>query len=331
MPLRHSALAFLASALVACTAARAQRAPTGPTTTAPAPPAPAAELGELRWLPGGKSILVGQRWLLWPESRKVMPFFCTPRGRAAQADCRSLHVAFSSDGAQMVVLDGTWLALGPPEGPLGDAVPIPRWVGDAEAGEPTNIAFWVSNDLIFVEQLAPRDPEDLRCGTFTVNTRRWRTLRHCLEGGFSRVWRVEPGPGRWIAVYSGAEGQHSVDLQRYDSAANTVLAEGLSVSPAPSGPAYVRIHPDGHQVDVLSPCRVDQPHAPCPDDDGAPWNLYLGSTGPGRLRLVRSDLPRGAAMDPAGVRFAWPRGGSVCVGDPASASSSCVAVPVGGQ
>ena len=94
----------------------------------------------------------------------------------------------------------------------------------------------------------------------------------------------------------------------------------------------VRFAPDGSAVDLISPCEL-RPTAggrtpPCHDPDAQPtWRLYSHPIGPGSLTLRRADLPPGAVLHPHDEIFAWPRGASVCVGDPRKPPPACFQLP----
>lgn len=143
--------------------------------------------------------------------------------------------------------------------------------------------------------------------------------------GLYALWELRPGPGGWLAAFRAPEGHLDVELLRRSDA-------GFSAAkmPLPSlydcGPLDVHYPRDGAAVWLITPCALaERPDGhPCMGLEGislhelgTPWRWYAWKPGQKALKLVRADLPAGAAPSPDGRTLAWATDDLVCVGDPA--------------
>jgi hypothetical protein len=285
---------------------------------------------KLRWLPDGARVLVGERWLFDPEVGTFASFDCTPRGGPRVPDCSAVGVSFSPDGRVLIVA-GSWLTIGRSGGAAGEKIDVPRWLphrGTEGEDNMVSVGFWLSPGEVLLQQFDHEDPSHPACRILALDTRRWRTPKGgCLEGGLHYLWRVEPGAGGWVALYSGGEGANDVTLARYSEDAGQTETGAPDLTPEPSAAISATFRRDG-SVDVISQCPLEKGGPACfGDGDPAHWRLYSWP-GHGRpLTLRRSDLRPGSAIDPRRGRLAWPQGRSVCVGEPADRKARCVPVP----
>ena len=283
----------------------------------------AGDAADIAWLSDGSRLLVDGRWLLRPEDARAVPVACA-------GGCGSKEIALSPGGAELLVFDGMSLAVAPPEQPAGAPVPIPRWIGAAESAQPVNVAFWLAEHVVFVQQYDRNDPFAPACRLFDTRDGAWR-LPHggCLASEFSQLFRAQAGPGKALLLFSAAEGFQALELVRYDPDAGQSSSGMTPIAWESPGPIDARFAPDGGRVFFVTPCTLAAPASPpCVDSTpGAPSRLYSWSIPAGELRLLRSDLPPGAAFDPVHGRFAWPRGNRICIGDPAGPAPQCIPAP----
>ncbi|MFO1350134.1 MAG: hypothetical protein U1F68_05415 [Gammaproteobacteria bacterium] len=303
-----------------------------PATSAPSNAAADASTTEdLAWLPDGSRIVVGGRWLLDPANGRFSPLYCTQAAIAYA--CQNKALAFSPTGKQWLVFDGMTVAFGPLGGPVGAGIVIPRWLHarpDLTADDLVNVVFWLSERSIFFQQFDRAEPFAPVCRVLDTRTGAWRCPRGgCLSGDFLHLVQVQQGPDGWLLLYSEAEGYEALNLVRYDPA-NGQTDPGIpGLALEGPGPIAARFAGDGSRVDVITRCPLESAQPPLcsliPAE--APTRLYAWSTTGGGLRLQRADLPSGTVLDPAGKRFAWPRGASVCIGDPRQDQPHCISLP----
>lgn len=296
------------------------------TTTAPS-------ALELRWIPGAIHVSINvEKWVLQSETGVLVPFACSSSdGLLAPVSCVPSRVTYSPSGSRALVLVGQSFFVGPSEGPFGDRTSVPMWADVSAAGTQFDlVAFWLSeHEVFFQDALTFSSPV---CRVYDLETRRWRKgPKGCLQGSYSQLGTIQAGPSGLLAVYSGAEGMGSVEIERFDlnsgQRRTSVPALMLNVSPV-----TVRFAPNGSYVDVITACRIAPIGAegidlPC--DEAAPWMLFSASLRDGHFELRRSDLPPGTVMDPTQDRFAWPRGREVCIGDPRELNPRCFATSCG--
>lgn len=307
---------------------------------------PPGEIAELRWLPDGEKLLVEGRWLFHAGSGAFTRITCPALDGSSAGDCEAMVFAPSGERA-LVVAEGGF-RLGRPEGPFGPRVELPVAARGSNEGQSCHLAAWLSERTIFFQTIdlgdRSRSRPRPRCRLYDTDTGRWHSPAACISAGMLCLTSADLGPGQWLAVHSDMEGIASVDLVRYDPRSgrggNAVQSIRLDASKA-----WIRFAPGGSRVDLVSPCRAcdgsqgaactspEQPALACFDPpDPERWNLYaLSLTGKGRLELLRSDLPPGAALDPRHDRFAWVRGSSLCVGDPRDHAPRCFALPAKGR
>jgi hypothetical protein len=246
-------------------------------------------------------------------------------------------------------------ALSPDRAPDGGAlvrVRIPRWLPTRAGTEPAdvvNVAFWLSPRAVLVQQFDRRGDLVPSCRVLAVPGKTparapsaapaWTRARGgCLDADFHHLTRVDPGPRRLLALHSEGEGGSALAVVRYTPDLGQVAAGSTSSVGIPgSSTVSVRFARDGASLDLVSPCNL------LPGAEGAPpascdapfararWNLYTRTLPSGALRLRRADLPPGAALHPAGDRFAWPAGASVCIGEPGGTHTpTCFPLPDAG-
>jgi hypothetical protein len=226
-----------------------------------------------------------------------------------------------------------WLWTGPVDAPFTRRERVPRWlpVGASAADERLgHVGFWVTPELVFVEQFDRTGAIPPACRLLDIGARAWRrSAGGCLSADFSYLAEVTVGPRGLLALHSSGEGAYAVSIVHYDvrrgqsdTAVSSIVLEGASA-------VHVRFAPDGGSVQFISPCALEgKPPPACEDPQNQEqWRLYSVPTSGGALRLVRADLPAGAAFDPAHDRFAWPKGDAVCWGEPREASPKCASKP----
>lgn len=288
---------------------------------------------DLDWLPDGSHLLVGRRWLLSVRDGRFTPWRCAPDSAMPHGDCAARDIAFSPDGARILVLDKASFAIAPRKGSPAVRIQIPRWIKsrpNPANGDLINRAFWLSANTIFVQQFDPATPFEPECGLFDARTRAWRRPRGgCLSSDFGHLFQVRPGPGGWLLLSSSSEGYHALGLVRYDP---TTGQSDPGIPPllleAP-GPINTRFARDGSRVDLISPCVLEgRKPPPCGDDEArSAWKLYSWPTTGGAISVLRSDLPPGSVLDPIGARFAWPEENGICIGDPRQTGTLCIPLP----
>lgn len=284
---------------------------------------------ELAWLPDGSRLVVDGRWVFNPETGGYAALPC-PVNEAA--GCRLEGMSFSPDNSAFVIMKAEQFATGSFGRQVGSWRSIPRWLPREKKAQSdvVNVAFWISTRTLFVQQFYADGHAEPTCRLRDAATGGWMLVRGgCLRPDFSYLAGVDVGPERLLAIHSSAEGRHALSIARYD------VQRGQSdVWPAPlilEGASTVRVRfaPDGSRVDLISPCPLSgAPIPPCENPESEPhWKLYSVPISGGAARLVRNDLPPGIAVDPTRDRFAWPKDGAVCVGDPGGSNIKCAAVP----
>jgi hypothetical protein len=224
---------------------------------------------------------------------------------------------------------------------------IPIWLDRrAMAGridDVINTGFRLSGQLLFVQQFDRRAELTPACRVCALDSAsadagkspacRWRRpAGGCLDPELSYLTRVDRGPRDLLALHSEAEGYFALSVVRYDPVKGQASVGVPAIKLEGASLVSVRFAPDGSAVDLISPCEL-RPAAggrtpPCDDFHAqASWRLYSRPIGPGALTLRRADLPPGAVMHPKEEIFAWPRGASVCVGDPRKAPPACFPLP----
>jgi hypothetical protein len=277
---------------------------------------------KLSWLADGSRLLVDGRWLLRPEDARAVAVDCG-------GVCAGKEIALSPGGAELLVFDGAALAVAPPEQPAGASVPIPRWIEAQESTPLVNVAFWLAEHVVFVQQYDPADPFAPACRLFDTRDGAWRPPPGgCLTSEFSQLFKVQAGPGQALLLLSAAEGFQAMELVRYDPESGQSPAEITPIAWESPGPLDARFAPDGRRVFFLTPCLLAAPESPPCENSGsrAAIRLYSWTTPTGELRLLRSGLPPGAAFDPVHGRFAWPRDDRICIGDPSEPTPRCLAM-----
>jgi hypothetical protein len=308
-----------------------------------------ARLVTLDWVSSGiwVSAPLGP-WILRPDDSSFSSVACSSiDGSLEDGDCGPERMAFSPDGGQAAIFKSQALFIGEAEGPFGSAISMPISLDLPSPSDVSldRVAFWMSSREIFVQHASlGLEPA---CRVYDVTSGAWRAPAHgCLLGSYSQIGAVDRSATGLLAIYSGAEGMGMVDCVRYDVATGQLGTRVPSVA-LNETPAKLRFAPDGTRVDLITPCQVERiaeyidgigvegarkgsadsgtfaEHC----DETKPWRLFSASTNGGHFQLLRSDLPPGAVMDPRRDRFAWPRGRSVCVGDPRDRKPRCFPLP----
>jgi hypothetical protein len=285
----------------------------------------AASPPELQWLPNGKHVLVGKRWILNSETGQFRPVSCTIPARCERGD-----FSISPDGAAAAVLDGANMAIGELPGLLADLPAIPTWL-DRDPATLVNVAVWLDPRALFVQQFDVRGGLATNCRIYEVGSRTWsEPSGGCLASEFSYLGQIDRGPGGLFALHSTAEAGFALQFVRYDP----TMGQSTATSAKPillqdASSVTVRFSENGTRVELVTPCRLDGTSpVRCADYDRVPfWRLYSVSVADGTIRLRRTDLPPGAVMNPLKETFVWPRGEGVCVGDPKKPGIRCFAVP----
>jgi hypothetical protein len=206
-----------------------------------------------------------------------------------------------------------------------------------------NTGYRLSAQAIFVQQFDRRAELAPACRVCTLNRTdalsseppvcRWRRpAGGCLDPELSYLTRVDRGPRDLLALHSEAEGYFALSVVRYDPAKGQASVGVSPIKLEGGSLVVVRFAPDGSAIDLISPYEL-RPAAggrtpPCDDiQPQGSWRLYSRPIGPGSLTLRRADLPPGAVLHPTEEIFAWPRGASVCVGDPRKPSPACFPLP----
>jgi hypothetical protein len=275
---------------------------------------------ELEWLPGNDGIAVNGRWVLHPDRNRYEALSCAAPTDAGQTGCGTQALA-------------------------GLAIPVwlDRRATAARTDDVINTSFWLSAQSVFVQQFDRRAEVTPACRICTLDRGsarsgdpavcRWRRPPGgCLDPELSYLTRVDRGPRNLLALHAEAEGHFALSIVRYDPSKGQTSVGIPAISLEGASLINVRFAPDGSAVDLISPCELRPAaggRAPaCDDVEAQPrWRLYSRPVGPGALSLRRADLPPGAVMHPKEEIFAWPRGASVCVGDPGSRSPACFPLP----
>lgn len=288
-----------------------------------AQPAP-KPLPELLWWPDGSRVVVDGQWVLDVNRGVAKVLGCDAQD---QNRCRERRISVAPDGLHFLVTEGERLAVGTLHGPMDPWQAIPRWV---HADEVANAVFWLSPNTLFVQQFPLNDQAKPTCRWRQWPAGNWRRPPGgCLEPEFRYLSRVDAGPNALLALHSSAEGLFALSIVRYG------LTTGQDDTPLPAlvleGSSAVRVSfaADGSRIDLVSPCVLDgNPPPPCENPEGqAFWRLYSRTTNGGPLRLRATDLPPGATADPKQARFAWPKDGEVCLGNPRESPAKCASAP----
>jgi hypothetical protein len=287
----------------------------------------------LQWLPDGKRIRVSLRWLLSVDEGTFSNFACA----LEPEKCENISsISFSSDGSRAVLLGETKLSFGPSGGPFENTVRIPRWTQSRDGRPATfnHLGFWTSRDSVFVQQFDrnayndPRGPIPPECRLYNTAERKWQQLRDgCIQGDYLWVGEVEAGPADLVAVRSSSEGSAALGFYRYRVAEGQSQAIRAPVSLG-SEEGSIAFTKNGAWLLMITSCSNVQ-QSPRAQDcaTSTTWSLYRVPTMGGAIELRRSDLPRGAVIDPDHDRFAWPSGDGVCVGDPRDPKARCFPLP----
>jgi hypothetical protein len=267
----------------------------------------------LRWIHRGQHLVVDDKWILDPERGALTP------ARYPEAP-RERWFAGSPSGEREAMFTGSetggTFRVGPAGGPLGAAVKLPRLLSRARAPDGSRwTAFWASERVMVLREASSPHQQEVACRAFDVLTRRWSPAA-CPEGDFNVVWRIDPGPDGWLAVYSAGEGHPGVLFARYDVKRGQGKAGGPEVDEYPFGPVEAVFTLDGRQLLLATPCRLERKEPrPCEEvpEENALWRLYAWSFADGTLVLRREGLPADVVPSPTGQRFAWREPGRVCV------------------
>jgi hypothetical protein len=256
----------------------AAAAPDRGGTRIPVTPAGGGPLLLVEWASDGSAVAVGDRWLLDPASGKFRP-------RSAK-------------------------------GPL----PPPALDGRAHQGKggAVEVGFALSPGTTFTQRFAPAGTGAtcrVRSGTGAAAPPRGG----CLSPEFGYLAQVQVGPASLLALLSSAEGHAALQIVRYDPKQGQSDTRAPTLTIEGSGAVRVAFAPDGTSVTLVSPCELQTGRPPCAEpDQAAHWRQYQLPLDGRPPKLVRADLPPGAAFHPARKEYAWVAGGAACVGQPLS-------------
>lgn len=245
--------------------------------------------------------------------------------RALAATDRSgaaLPVEWADDGTAVAVGD-RWL-LDPATGQFRARVerspfPPPALDGRAHEGKhgAVTVGFRLSPDTTFPQRFDASGRSAPGCRVRTRSGTAVKPRGGCLSPEFGYLARVQVGPSGLLALLSSAEGHAALQIVRYDPARGQSETRAQTLTIEGSGAVRVRFLPDGSAVTLISPCVLDAGRPPCAEPDRAEhWRQYQLPLDGGPLKLVRADLPPGAALHPARSDYAWVAGGAACVGQP---------------
>lgn len=272
----------------------------------------AAAQPTIRWIHRGTHLVVDDRWVLDPESGTF-----TPTRYPATGAPRTFAVSPSGElEAMLTGSEASTFRHGPAGGPLGPELRVPRLLSATRAPDGVQrLAFWASERVLVFREASTPHQEEVACRAFDVVTRRWSPAA-CPMGDFNVVWRVEPGPGGWLAISSAGEGHPGVLFARYDVKRGQGKSAGPSIDEYPFGPVDATFTLDGKGLLLATPCLLEREEPrPCEDlpEQNAPWRIYAWSFTEKKLVLRRDDLPETLLPSPRGHLFAWSEKARVCV------------------
>jgi hypothetical protein len=241
----------------------------------------------VEWSPDGKAVAVGERWVLDPATGKL--------------SVRSAKSPFAPPA-----LDGR-----AHEGKHGTV----------------EVGFRLSPGTTFTQRFAPGGEAPPSCRVSTSGAAA-RPRGGCLSPELGYLAHVQVGPGGLLVLLSSAEGHAAVQIVRYDPRRGQSDTRAQTLTIEGSGAVTAAFAADGHSVVLVTPCALESPRTLCADpDEAAHWRQYQLPLDGGSLKLVRADLPVGAALDPARNEYAWVAGGAACVGQPQAPRPRCWPLP----
>ncbi len=274
----------------------------------------------LRWLPGGESILVADRWLLGSETGnfRKLGFRIPTDPETGYAQGRLI---LSPSGRRLLLAKEWSFRIGDFQGLSDETVEIPAWFLKADGGssvardEVWNLLFWLDDQRVFAQQLHRFMAFDQQCGVYHLGNQAWNRSKYCVEGDFHELWKVESGLGGRIAAYSVGEGHPGIRLLHFDPGKGQEEIGLPELDLYPFGTAEALFLPGG-AIGLSSPCDFSRKEPrPCEEPIG-PWRTYVWKPGSKDLDLLFMELPEGAILDPKALKFAWPKAGKICVGTP---------------
>lgn len=301
------------------------------------PPQPAPTVGDaehdLLWLPDGSRLVVDGYWVFEPERGAFVSSHCATR---SGGPCKLTRSSFVADGTEYVILDEESIAVGNLASGVGTWEQIPHWLATAQADsdQVANVGFWIGPGRVFVRQFQKDGQGEAQCRVrYTANgvVGDWRApAGGCIAGELGQLTRVDPGPGALLALHSQAQGQFALSFVRYSQDDGMSRINVAPVRLEGSSQVHVRFAADGTRAELISPCALTGSERDvCADAATQPrWKLYSLAIPGDKVELVRDDLLPGTVHDPVLNRFAWVKGGRLCVGDPREPESRCDLLPV---
>lgn len=321
-----AALAALAALCASCAMNAPAERPTPRAARLPALPSLPTHSSALRWLPRGDRLIVDNRWVMdVTGSFTRLPVI--PNGHA-------LH--FTRDGERLAIVGDGQIRVGKLGGDIAPGTEIPAWVKapKGEAAPPRDelveVAFWIDDAQLFVQQFHPHRNLEPVCKTLNPETRAWSApAGGCVAGDFHHIWRLTPGNTGEVLIESSGEGLMGVQVARYATKEGQKGLNHPALDLFPYGPARVSLGAGGKRLDVVTPCQLERDAPkPCVDiTEDSPWRHYIAPL-PGDMLILKSDkLPPGAAPHPHNGTFAWISDAKVCMGRPNSADPGCIDMP----
>lgn len=202
----------------------------------------------------------------------------------------------------------------------GESAIVRPWAGEkrsialptshAAPDDDTPAARWVSwlgdGRLLLVEQ----DVNDgvLACDVSDPVAGTW-TFARCPAGDFVQLGSIVLGPRGLYAIGSAGEGHPGLTLTRYSPDRGQRDLRLPWTDLYPFGWIDVTFHGDGTATLLTSCLLLDPDGRPCEGHEGDeqewPLNAWRWRFGGRAAKLVGVGLPRGATVDPTGVRYAW--------------------------
>ncbi|HYP14397.1 MAG TPA: hypothetical protein VEQ63_10780 [Bryobacteraceae bacterium] len=278
---------------------------------------------ELQWLPDGTRIAIGKKWVLDTTVGRYIPLVCPAPG------CAESVLSLAPAGSTGLLLHESRLAIGVLPGPIQTWTDIPQWIASS-ADALVNVAFWLTQSTAYVHQFDRRANKNSTCRTYDSRSGKWlRAPGGCLVPEFSFLAQVDRGPARLVALHSSAAGAFALQIVRYSAVKGQSPTRVKSIVIDGASSVHVRFAPDGSQVDLLTPCRLETGSTvDCSADfESAKWRQYSVAVATGVLRLRRANLPADAALHPRADTFAWFADNSICVGDPNESKPRCFPLP----
>lgn len=296
---------------------------------------------QIKWLSTGNiliySMAAGSAFTLDLHDWKLTKLSYSTKGKS---------VNLSSSGKRLVVYDDLKeFQFGDSTGLLSKPIKIPLWLS-IPPGEDRdqylfynveNRMFWLSDKTLLLNQ-RDRESGEVNCKPFDTETGQWKVaLKHCIDTRSVNINDILYNHQNDILIVDGSvEGAQEINVVKW-TREKGVQNANFPIPDLTNGIVKMGFNSDQGSLWLMSPCQLSATGGkardkPCGKVDlyTSLWNHFRWSaTQAGPVSLVRSGLPVNTIPSHwESNKYAWLKGESVCVGDPAKASNSrCMPLP----